>query len=97
MQNPVNPCILNIYEFENILLSSFLFCTQLKDFKYFYLTWIILYTINHIFAKLFDLVGFYSILTIVGYLMQNPVYIYVSNMISKHILLQAWAHFFACS
>ena len=34
----------------------------------------------------FGLVAFYGISTIVVYLMPNPLYTYISNMISKHIL-----------
>ena len=33
------------------------------------------------------MVWFYGLSTLVGYLMQNPVYTYMLNMIYKHILL----------
>ena len=35
----------------------------------------------------FGLVKFYGILTIIGYLMPNPLYKYIKHMICKHILL----------
>ena len=41
---------------KHILLPTFLnkpeliFLTQLNSFKYFYLTWVILFAINHLFA-----------------------------------------------
>ena len=35
----------------------------------------------------FGWVGFYGISTIVGYLMPNPLYIYIRYMICKQILL----------
>ena len=33
----------------------------------------------------FVLIWFYNISTIVGYLTPNPIYVYILNMISKHI------------
>ena len=48
----------------------------------------------------FALIWFYIIATIVHYLMLNPLYTYILNIICKHfvgkIFKQAWAHFF-CS
>ena len=40
------------------------------------------------FVCLFALVWFYGISTIVGYLMSNPVFTYILNMICKYILLK---------
>ena len=37
----------------------------------------------------FGLVGFDGISTIVGYLMPNPLYTYILNMVYKHF----WKHF----
>ena len=55
MSNPLCTYIWYIW-FVNILLITFLnepdliFCTQLNGFKYFFFIWIILLTINHLFA-----------------------------------------------
>ena len=44
----------------------------------------------------FGLITFYGISTIAGYLTPNPIYIYVLNMICKHIFLitLSWRSFF---
>ena len=47
--------------------------------------------LSHAFSLEPDsLVGFYGISTILGYLMPNPLYIHLLNIICKHIMLIAF-------
>ena len=46
---------------------------------------VIFVNLSEIFVSFFGLVAFYGILTILGYLMPNPFYTYILNMICKHI------------
>ena len=66
MTNPVNSYILNIYDlnthfvdiFNKPELSFFFLCTPLSSFRYCYLIWIILYTVDYFFAHSWIILSF---------------------------------------
>ena len=71
MQNLLCTYILNIYDLVSLVLWHTKHCWlfNAKSYLYIYIKYI-----------WFDLVGFHGISTIVGYLMQNPLYTYILNI-----------------
>ena len=71
MPNPLYTCILNIYDLVGLVLWHINHCRlfNAKSSLYMYIKFI-----------WFGLVGFYGILTIVGYLLPNPVYSCILNI-----------------
>ena len=71
MPNPLNTYILNIYDLVWLGLWHINHCRvfNAKSSLYIYIKYIG-----------FGWVGFYGISTIVGYLMPNPLYTYISNI-----------------